>query len=198
MKALIAFAAICCLFGVSCHESLPPRADPGNIFSGKIQPRYVLNKTENDIWLCVTITNIFDETFQEKMLLQGSISIALFGDTSYSKTFALADTDLIRGRYDPRTKILTIDPDSSILLHLHWDMIDDHGRDVRKALTFDEDPHCTYRLIAKPTFYIAGQVKLIDHTREVIFGPLFYNVTMANTLVDPHVCPLVSEDYPCY
>jgi len=183
----------------SCHEFLPPRADPENVFEGTIEGRYVLSESENSIEICLRVKNIFDETLQSTALFVCNLHLALNSDTSYHKTVVLGPLYLLSGNYDSVSHVLTIDPGSSILFRYVWNFIDDSGRDLRQTVfQYTADPSCSFRTIARAeAFTLDGELKVFDHTGTVRFGPVYFTFNHVSSYVDPGTCRPVQTDTPC-
>src|SRR5258706_10078774 len=124
--------ALLLILGGACHETLPPRVDPKNVFQGTMDARYVLRTHENNVEACIAIRNVFDETLQSTALLRGHLRITLKSDTSFHTTVALSTRMLTLANYDSIRNVLTVDPGAPIHLRYVWDFIDDSGRDVRR------------------------------------------------------------------
>ena len=183
----------------SCHDTLPPRLDPKNVFEGTLEGRYVLREHENNVEACIVIRNIFDETLQSTALLNGSLRITLKSDTSYHTTAALGPSLLTLANYDSSTNILTIDPGAPIHLRYVWNFIDDMGRDLRHTkFVYANDPSCQYRMITGDvTVTLAGELKVFDHTGVIPLGPVDLTFTYVTANVDARICPYIVTDGPC-
>lgn len=183
----------------SCHEFLPPRLDPKNVFEGTIEGRYVLAASENAIEVCLKATNIFDETLQSTALLDGTLVIVFNSDTSYHKTVILGPRYLFSGNYDSVTHILTIDPGSSIHLKYVWNFIDDRGRDLRREVfQYFTDSSCAFRKIAlQESLRMRAELKVFNHTDVVNFGPVDFTFSHVSDYVDSKTCRSIKSDTPC-
>jgi hypothetical protein len=187
----------------TCHESLPLRLDPARVFDGAIEARYVLSNpqflVENNIEVCLKVTNIYDETLQAKAILAGNLTITLKDDTSYHRTVPLGTNNIISANYDRNTQILTMDPCAFIHLRYVWDFRDDNGQDLRNSLlAVHADPSCPYRHIANPaTIIVSGNLKIFDRTEVVWFGPIQFTFTYSDVFTKDTDCPPVTTDSPC-
>jgi hypothetical protein len=185
--------------GVSCHESLPPRVDPKNVFQGTMDARYVLRTRENNVEACIAVRNVFDETLQSTALLRGEVRITLKEDTSFHATAALGPRMLTLANYDSITNILTVDPGAPVHLRYVWDFIDDGGRDLRRdVLVYTGDPTCPYRKIAgEVTLIMTGELQVFDHTGIIPLGPVEVTFKHVSDFVPGNICPLIQTDGPC-
>jgi hypothetical protein len=187
------------IFGGSCHETLPPRVDPKNVFLGTMDARYVLRTRENNVEACIEIRNIFDETLQSTPLLKGELRITLKSDTSYHATAILSPRLLTLANYDSVNNILTVDPGAPIHLRYVWDFIDDRGRDLRRdVFVYAGDPSCPYRQLAgEVTITLAGELQVFDHTGIIPLGPVDLTFRYITQLIDARICPFIQTDGPC-
>ncbi len=191
------------LFFNSCHETLPPRLDPSNVFASRAEVRYILHgefgPVENDIQTCIKITNNYDETLQARAILSGVVSIVSKKDTSYHRTSALDASNLFSADYNRTTQVLTFDPGTFIHLKYTWDFIDDFGRNLRDSLfAMHPDPSCPLRHISTPqTIVMHGYLRIFDRTAPVFFGPIEFTFTYADVPIGGTDCPLVTDDMPC-
>jgi|SRR5579862_3153812 len=194
------FSILMSIASISCHESLPGSYDPGNVFIAGLSTQYIVTETENTIHLCVRFRNVFDETLQDTLLLNGYISIALTRDTSYRKTYVLSGANLVRGKYDPSTNIITADPDSLYILRAIWDFTDDEGRDVRTIMFFQGYPSCIHRDTTIETFTVKGQLTIMNHTNPLVFPPVQFTHIIERQTFYPKSCPgvaTISDDDTC-
>ena len=191
--------ALLLLLGGSCHETLPDRVDPKNVFQGTMEARYVLRTRENNVEACITVRNIFDETLQSTALLRGELRITLRSDTSFHATAALGPRLLTLANYDSISNVLTIDPGAPVHLRYVWDFLDDSGRDVRRdVFVYSDDPACPYRRIAgEVTFTIAGELQVFDHTGVIPLGPILLTFKPVSDFVPGNICPTIQTDGPC-
>ena len=159
-------ASYCCLFllvfAVACDESLPPRVDPSNFFLTMLQSSYHYTQFENDVVINLVVVNKFDETLDDHLGLDGTITITSDRDTSVHKTFQLSRTNLTRGNYNPGTGMLTFDPGDTVVLQVTWDFTDDVGGTlIGYFFHYNIDRTCKERDVAdQESFNIAAQAKL--------------------------------------
>ncbi len=181
-----------------CKESLPPRNDPADILQGTIEGLYVLTANENTLKLFLSVRNTYDETLQDTASLRGVFHIVLARDTSYQKTVALADSNLIEGTYDRISGVLTLDPNAIVRLRYTWNFIDDYGRDLREIFHYQPDPQCTDRQLAlKEVFVLQGSIRVYRRTTILFPTPVSFSLCYVSNFVDPRFCPPIRTDLPC-
>ena len=183
---------------LSCKEPLPAYRDPAQVFSGSARPAYLFSKTQNHLGVQLVVVNDYDETFEGRSLFEGSIEIALSRKPDLKKTFFLSSSNLIQGKYNPGSRILSFDPRDSIRVGVTWDFIDDREVDLRtQEFVYRSDPMCSLRRISQEeTFIIKGNLKLYDRTDEIKFGPVTMTLCHVNVWVDK-VCVTLTPDEAC-
>lgn len=165
------------LLALSCKEPLPVYKDPTDLFSGVLRIGYLFGTPPANIFRVQLVTvNDFDETFEGRTLFEGTLEIALARKPEVKKTFFLSADNLIQGRYNAGSRVLTFNPRDSVRLGVTWEFIDDRGVDLREAeFTYSTDRACPQRKIAKEeTFLVSGTLKLYDRTGEIKFGPVLF------------------------
>lgn len=198
--ALLLILALLSLSFGPCNESLPTYQEPAKVFSGKIEGSYGLTIAENTMAIFFTITNNFDETFQGDASMKGSIEIVSMRDPSVRKTFAIGPANISQSRgYDRTTGRLTIDPRDSIKFQVHWNLIDDNGRDLRTSFfKYIVDPTCDLRCLAfTEDFSIRGNVILFKQTGPVFAEQSVYSFCFVSNWVNPKHCPPIITSAPC-
>lgn len=159
------------VFLLNCNETLPEYRKPQGLFRPSWEAHLVLgpweNVLDNSLKVYLNVLNTFDETFEAKVNIEGSLEIILVKDTSYHKTFRITDNDIYSATsYNRVTKKLTIDPGDSLRVRVSWDFVDDYGRDLQAyVFRYTPDPTCFGRRFAAPEFFILrGEMKLFDQT----------------------------------
>jgi hypothetical protein len=185
---------------MSCDESLPPYQNPSNVLEGKTRAQYVLSYFENSMHVSLIVRNVYEETFQAQAVLNGTLVITAKRRPRIQKTFHLTANNITyAANYDKATRVLTIDPQDSVVFSSSWDFIDDAGEDLR--LTFFRyvaDTSCYGRVIAPDeTFVLQGSVKVYDRLPDVSGGPIEYTFCHVNIWVGPHDCTPVHTEPPC-
>ena len=158
-----------------------------------------LGQIDSSLLIYVNVRNVFDETFNERVQIDGSIDIELARDPSFRKTFAISDANIYSAKnYNTQSKILTIDAGDSIRFRVVWNFVDESGRDLRTHIfRYFADPYCfELRGVARPEIFIArGQVKLFDKTGYVACNPLQVQVCHVSGWLD--TCPRFPLDSAC-
>lgn len=183
---------------LSCKEPLPSYKDPTEVFSGMVRPTYLLSPTQNHLGVQLVIVNDYDETFEGRTLFEGSIEIALSRKPEVKKTFFLSASNLVQGKYNAGSRVLTLDPGDSVRVGVVWNYVDDRGVDLRQEeFVYRTDPACTLRRIAQEeTFAISGKLKLYDRTEEIRFGPVTFTMCHVSAWIDK-VCITLTSDEAC-
>ncbi len=184
---------------LSCKERLPSYEDPTQVFSGLARTAYLYSGTQNQLRVQLIIVNDYDETFEARTLLEGSIEITLARKPDLKKTFFLSSSNLIQGRYNAGSRVLTFDPGDSVRVGVAWNFVDDRGVDLRQQeFSYQTDQTCSLRKIAaEETFTITGRLKLYDRTDEIKFGPVVFTMCHVNVWVDPRFCTTLTADEAC-
>lgn len=184
---------------LSCKERLPTYEDPAQVFSGLMRPAYRYSGTQNLLGVQLVVVNEYDETFEGRTLFEGSIEIVLSRKPDLKKTFFLSSSNLIQGKYNAGSRVLTLDPGDSVRVGVTWNFVDDRGVDLRQEeFSYRTDQTCFQRRIAaEETFTIRGTLKLYDRTDEIKFGPITFTMCHVNVWVEPRFCPTVTADEAC-
>ena len=184
---------------LSCKERLPSYEDPTQVFSGLARTAYLYSGTQNQLRVQLIIVNDYDETFEARTLLEGSIEITLARKPDLKKTFFLSSSNLIQGRYNAGSRVLTFDPGDSVRVGVAWNFVDDRGVDLRQQeFSYQTDQTCSLRKIAaEETFTITGRLKLYDRTDEINFGRVVFTMCHVNVWVDPRFCTTLTADEAC-
>jgi len=185
-----------------CSESLPVYQEPQKLFDGKIEGVYVLTISDNSMKVYLSVTNIFDETFEGQGVLTGSIEIVSARDPNVRKTFSVSGGNVISARgYDRATGRLVIDPGDTLRLGVSWNLVDDSGRDLRRDFfSYIQDSTCLeyMRCLAfTEDFILQGSVKLYDRTAPVLAGPTAYSFCYVTKWISPKDCPPIITSAPC-
>lgn len=196
---LLACSCVMILIG-SCNESLPPYEDPRLYLQGSILETYILAHQNNYMGVHVRIANVFDETLEGPVQLQGQVQIRSARDPSIVKTVSLNVLNLTKAkRYDASSSRLTIDPGDTIQLSYSWDFIDDNGRDLRTSFfRFFADTTCPYRCLAyTEDFRLSGQVTVFSGRPSVQLKESTFSLCYVTSHVNPAYCPPILFGAPC-
>lgn len=187
----------------SCQESLPTYQEPQKFFSAGMNVHFsygpALGQIDSSLLIYVNMRNVFDETFNSNVQIDGSVDIELARDPSFRKTFTISEAQIYSAKnYDPQTKILTLDVGDSVRFKVAWNFVDENGRDLRKYIfKYILDSSCYFlRGFAAPeTFIVRGQVRIFDKTGYVACPPLQVQVCHVTGWVA--TCPRFPQDSAC-
>lgn len=183
---------------LSCKEPLPAYKDPTEVFSGTVRPAYLFSLTQNHLGVQLVVVNDYDETFEGRTLFEGSIEISLARKPDLKKTFFLSSSNLVQGKYNQGSRVLTLDPGDSMRVGATWNFVDDRGVDLRQTeFLYRTDPSCTMRRVAREeTFVISGKLKLYERTDEIKFGPVAFTLCHVSAWIQT-VCITLQPDEAC-
>jgi hypothetical protein len=182
-----------------CNEPYPSRKDPTEVFKASLTGNYVLTASENAVKFHFTIVNDYDETFQARAALRGTVQIILTRNPSFRKTASLGPSNLTLARnYDSGTGVLTIDPGDSIRLSYTWDFRDDNGDDLRSILSYGSDPECPSRRLAyEEVFLLQGELTVYDRLPAVQAPMQDFSLCYVTNWVRAGDCPPILTNVPC-
>ena len=186
--------------GIICQEDLPPYEDPRTILQGTVEGSYFFTQTQNSIQVRLTIRNGYDETLEGKALLTGSGTVTLLKDTSIHRTIAWTEGAMVGSpRYDPATRILTLDPGEEIQFVHTWNYLDDSGNDVRQSVfVYRPDAGCSLRVISHPeTFLLSNRLKIFESMADLVVPQQEFQICHISAWVDPRVCSPVFPATSC-
>ncbi len=176
---------------VSCDEHLPPRSDPSQLFSARIESTWLMSPLENRIYLRLIMKNTYDEMIEGYADIEGTLSITLQRDPSYARSYDLGWrwVDQVPPANLP-TGFMRIPPGDSMSFFIPFDWKDDLGRDFRSGLIYQPDPVCTGRLIAMhEVFIIRAEARLFPKLSPTTARPLLFELCHVDVWVSPQVCP---------
>lgn len=198
--SVLKFSLLILLAG--CDENLPEYKDPQGLFRPSLEAHFVfgpfLNVPDSTLKIFFNVTNVFDETFDAVVAIDGYVEITLIRDTSYHKTFRLTDAHIYSAtNYNRTTRKLRIDPGDSLRLMVSWDFIDDSGRNLRNGVfQYKPDPTCFGRKFAPPEFFVLrGQLKLFDKTGYLFPPDTVYRLCHFSVFIPS--CPRFPLDGEC-
>lgn len=188
---------------IQCNEALPTYEDPANLFKATLEAHFsygpYIATIDSTLKVYLNVRNIFDDTFDARVNIDGFVQIILVKDTAYHKTFRLTKSNVYSAtRFDPATNQLTIDSGDSLRLLVSWNFIDDNGRNLRSDIfRYTNDRTCfNARFFAPPEFFvISGQVKLFDKTGYVFPDNITYRICHVTGWVP--TCPRFPRDGEC-
>ena len=179
------------LAAVSCNEQLPVYRDPLDVFDGTLSGVYVINHLENAMKAYLTVINTFDETLEGRAVMTGEITLTWQSDTTFRKTITVNDANLLFARrYDPSSLHLRLDPGDSLRFGVSWGFFADDGRDLKRLVTFVQDPTCRTRQVS-PTpipVMIEGRLRVFDRTEVVVPRRVIIPFILTREYVDPRSC----------
>ena len=185
---------IALLLLLSCDEHLPPRDDPNDLLSARMETTWSLTSLENRIYLRLVLTNSYDEVIEGTLEVDGSITIALARNQSYSRTFPLGTAQIDDAPvYNPGTGYMLIPPGASMSFLIGFDWRDDTGRDVRAVMEYVVDPGCNLRKVAeRETFIVHGEAKLFKRISAAAAKTVTLDLCHVDVWVNPKFCPPVT------
>jgi hypothetical protein len=183
----------------SCTESLPLLNDPNDVFDGTAAGLYPT--PDNSMQIQLTVRNVFDETFQGRGVLRGSLTIELQRDPTHAVSIPISPANLIHGNYNTTTGQLTIDPNAFVVLAANWNFVDSNGANLaNQVLRMVNDTSCSgrRRLAYEEHFTIRAAVRLYDRTGDVHIGPADFSLCYVdNILISNRECPTPTYRPPC-
>jgi hypothetical protein len=192
MKSMAAAVVIVVILaGLSCKEPLPEYSDPRDLLASYFFGAYVITPGENAVRVYMTIVNRFDETFDARALLNGSLVITWGGDPTLKKTVTLSPANLIYARgFNPVTGALRFDPGDSIRIGYSWNLTSDDGRSLLNVVPMMADPTCPIRQISiHPVMLVfEGNTVVYERTGPVTPQIFRFEFTLAYQFVDPRNC----------
>lgn len=192
--------AVVALGNLTCTESLPPFVDPKDLFVGSSTAQYILSLQENTIHISLRVENRYEETLQGVTDAKGTIGISLLSDASIRRTIPFSAANLFTpGKYNPATRVLTVDPDDVLRFDIIWDFRDDKGLYIPDSVfTYYEDPDCPLRCIAEEeVLVIDATVKMFDAVAPTQAESIRLSVCHVNVWIDGISCPPVNTSIPC-
>lgn len=200
----------------SCQEFLPPRDNPSDYFSFETSVVYDIFQPNNSavrrnqLLVLLRIANNFDETIQDKVNVDGTISISwlppegLPYPSVLERTFTLKNDNIIRAKgYDRSTGILTIDAKDTIVLMCSWNFKTDDSTYLYKYFPYIFDTHCVVKdedgqqrfrkVTDTQKFKVTAAVKLSDRTSSLYFKPIEFE----KCFIFPYVNEVVNPFDPC-
>ncbi|MCI0564310.1 MAG: hypothetical protein MN733_38035 [Nitrososphaera sp.] len=183
-----------CLMGViaaslSCDESLPRYSDPTKVLEANNAALYVISTTDNSLKVFVNVTNTYDETFDGRAFIDGTVSVTMSGNQSFRKTFIINSSNIVSGNYNPSSQQLRIDPGDTLKLTFSWNFFDDNGRDIRDIVAHYEDKTCIQRRISDQlTFTIRSEVKVYEKVAAAVAQTIAYTFVHHDAYFNPGWC----------
>lgn len=194
--AVVAFASL--LTTLACREHLPAYEDPTDVFEAKLHANLVYRLDETSVLVSFVLVNRFDDTLEDLVDVDGTITVTLLRDASTVRTFTLTPAEISSTGYDPASRRLRLDPGRSVTIQVRYDFRDDSGRDLTSSvLQFDVDPACPFRRVTGPEIYdIRASVRLFARTKASVAPPLSYVLCLPVPFVDDRTCLGPKGDHP--
>jgi hypothetical protein len=168
----------------TCEEFLPAYREPETVLEATLSAQYILEISDNSLKVYLTARNVFDETFQARADVKGTIELVSMRDSTVRKTFPLSAANFIEAPgYNRNTGILTLNPNQTARLGISWNFVtDDAGRDIRREFfKYIEDPTCEGRCFAlTEDWVIRGRVQLFEKTGTSIADSVQYALCFVN------------------
>jgi hypothetical protein len=181
---------------LACDESLPTRQQPQTTLTISdviyVQGYYNFGPFMEFVFL---ITNLYEETFQEEVKINGQITIWWVNHPEIRATVEIGNQHLV-----PPSKIsgntLTIDPGGRCALKIYWYLQLEDGRSLIDLLDYSGSVPSGGLIKSKTeTFMMEGNIKLFDQLGYLYSPPMkfeFYGLKQAAnpdnagiTLADP-------------
>jgi hypothetical protein len=178
----------------ACTETLPPRIEPRLVFVATIEGHYTLTMIENNLRLYLTFQNVYDQTIQDTLSLDGNIEIIFNRAPTLIRSIRLRPANIVTPHvYDPTTGMITLAPQSGVVFTWTWDFITDDSTDMRTLFSYYNDTTCRgLRMIANPEVVtIRGALRLTRRTPEVILPPTAVRFCYVTDIVETALCPPV-------
>lgn len=194
--AAVAFSAL--LTALSCREHLPAYEDPTDLLEANIHATFVYRSDLTAVYMTLVLVNRYDETLEDVLDLEGTITVTLLRDASTVRTFTLTPAQLAASGYEPNSRRLRIDPGRSVTLQVLYDFRDDSGRDLTTSvLRFQSDPTCPQRMVTGPEIYdIRASARLFARTKASDAPPLSYVLCLPVPFIEDRVCLGPKGDHP--
>ncbi|MEX0737083.1 MAG: hypothetical protein WD182_06545 [Bacteroidota bacterium] len=168
----------------ACDEFLPEYRQPDVVLQATLSAQYILDFTDNSLKVYLTVKNVFDETFQARADVKGTIELESMRDPSVRKSFSLSSFNFIEAPgYNRNTGILTMNPNQTVRLGVSWNLVaDDGGRDIRREFfKYIQDPTCEDRCFAlTEDWVIRGRVQLFEKTGTSVADSVQYALCFVN------------------
>ncbi|MDL1891365.1 hypothetical protein FBQ87_00535 [Sphingobacteriales bacterium CHB3] len=192
-KLLAIVVAAAMVSNLSCKEPLPGYQDPRDVFDAYQSGTYALSTAENAVKAYFTVFNAYDETFDARAVLNGTLTIIFERDRTFRKTVQLGPSTIIEARgYDPASGNLRMDPGDSVRFGFSWNMIADDGRSLFNTdlVTFYPNPECPPDLIStQPVrLTIESNVRMYDRTEIVVAPQIRLEFILHRRYVPPRDC----------
>jgi hypothetical protein len=169
--------ALC--FVAGCDESLAPYDIPKTVFSSSLIAKP--NDKMGQVWIYVTIKNIYDETIQDTANIAGSFEVISVMDPNIRKTFTLSRNYILSQISNPTSidshGILTMDTNDSLVIFIAWGYDADDGSIFPDRTNNKSDPQCKNNLLFYSVpFIFRGSIQIFSHYGPALIEPQKYNV----------------------
>lgn len=179
---------------LSCNEVLPSRDDAPRAFETTLTTQYFLAQSDNSLKIYVTVKNIFDETFEDRAVLKGTLELTLVRIPEIKKTIQLTSENVITApKYNRETGILTLDPGRSLVMSYSWDFHADSSVSLPDSIFhYYPDETCFGRKIAfQEDILIKGELAIFERATSLVISPAKFSFCYVNIWVRPGSCPPV-------
>ncbi len=128
----LAFLILGAHFLPACDEVLPPREQPQKFIDMTldVSPKEYITIDPSKGWqelsFILTLRNAYDEVLEDTAHIRGSVDIWFQGDRSVHASVKGGEPELIGGTV-PRNGILTLRPDSAVVMKLDWNHFTDRN-----------------------------------------------------------------------
>lgn len=167
------------LFFISCDESLPTRSVPENTLA--IQSFTVSQGLAGNgrfiLPMRITIRNIYDETFEDSVLVNGQIRAWWKAQPTVGATLRVGN-----GNLAPQSKlrngVLKLDAGEDIYIDQTWFFFTDNNEDILDKLDYSQNNIQGNFIYADPdTFVFEAVVRLYGQLGPLVSSPVEFEVT---------------------
>lgn len=183
LMALIAAAAALL---IACEESLPPRVEPDNpLVLTKIIANQGIYQAGPHMVFVLEISNLYEETFQEKVTVNGKITVWWKKRPEIRKVL-----DISNNHFVPPTRltgsVLTLDPGERCALKIYWYLQLDDGSSLLDLLDYSGAVPAGGLIQSKPeSFAVEAEIKLFDQLGYLKSEQLTFSFTGTRSAVTP-------------
>lgn len=141
MKQALLIVSFCASVATSyhCNESLPVHVPPLNVLSTSLGALsgasdtvlYMMFDYNNPNQIPVTLStpplgfevkvvNVYDETIQDDAEVSGTLELEWIDKPDFKATLNLLVTGIVGSHYDPKTKLITLNPGDTLRIRTYW------------------------------------------------------------------------------
>lgn len=205
IRYLIIISAV--MTGLSCNESLPSYSKPVDFLQGSVrnlglpdvQYSHVdvndISKVSVSIYsppqiFFVDIVNTFDETIQDNLDVSGTLELICDEIPSINVTLKLSQTNLMGLHYNPKTKLLTLNPGDTLKLRVAWQYKTNEGRwgfqnvDIESE-TGEPGAKFTTRTHKQILYKVKTKIKIFKQVGPLLAAPSSFFIKYSGSIRPP-------------